>query len=400
MRILHIFDHSIPLHSGYSFRSLAILKQQREFGWETYHLTSPKQGSATSNAEQVDGYEFHRTSSRKLLASVQGLKEIELMHEIARRIEKVAKQVRPDILHAHSPILNAIPTQRVGRRLGIPVVYEVRAIWEDAATDHGTSREGGLRYRLTRGLETQALRRVDAVITICEGLRRNIIARGIPAEKVTVIPNAVDTTQFAMGGRPDLVLQRKLGLDGAMVLGYIGSFFAYEGLAVLLRALPDIANVRLLLVGGGPQEAKLKQLAQEYGIADRVVFVGRVPHADVPLYYDLIDVLVYPRLSMPLTELTTPLKPLEAMAKGRLVALSDVGGHRELVRDGETGVLFAPGNPAALAKEITKLVNAPQRWQQIRAAARRFIEAERTWAISVARYREVYARLMQQPRQP
>ena len=400
MRILHIFDHSIPLHSGYSFRSLAILKQQREFGWETYHLTGPKQGSATSNAEQVEGYEFHRTSSRKLLASVQGLKEIELMHEIARRIEKVAKQVRPDILHAHSPILNAIPTQRVGRRLGIPVVYEVRAIWEDAATDHGTSREGGLRYRLTRGLETQALRRVDAVITICEGLRRNIIARGIPAEKVTVIPNAVDTTQFAMGGRPDLVLQRKLGLDGAMVLGYIGSFFAYEGLAVLLRALPDIANVRLLLVGGGPQEAKLKQLAQEYGIADRVVFVGRVPHAEVPLYYDLIDVLVYPRLSMPLTELTTPLKPLEAMAKGRLVALSDVGGHRELVRDGETGVLFAPGNPAALAKEITKLVNAPQRWQQIRAAARRFIEAERTWAISVARYREVYARLMQQPRQP
>ena len=229
-----------------------------------------------------------------------------------------------------------------------------------------------------------------------------MIARGIPADKVTVIPNAVDIEGFAAGAAPDPELQRRLGLEGALVLGFIGSFYAYEGLAVLLRALRQMlatnGRARLLLVGGGPQEAQLKALAAELGLADKVVFAGRVPHQDVPRYYDLIDVLVYPRLSMRLTELVTPLKPLEAMAQGRLVAASDVGGHRELIRNGETGVLFAPGDPAALAAAVGKLLGSPERWPQIKAAARQFVERERTWPLSVARYEDVYARILQQPR--
>ena len=405
MRILHVLDHSIPLHSGYTFRTLAILRQQRALGWETFHLTGPKQGPAAANEEWVGGLEFHRTPPPGgLLSRVPGVGEMELMGEIADRIVEVAKRIRPDILHAHSPVLDAVPAIRVGRRLGIPVVYEVRAFWEDAAVDHGTSREGGLRYRLTRGLETWALRRVAAVTTICEGLRSDIIARGIPSGKVTIIPNAVDIEAFAVGGLPDPLLKRQLGLEDALVLGFIGSFYAYEGLEVLVRGLRQLLaqmeRTRVLLVGGGPQETRLKQLAAELGVADKVVFTGRVPHEDVPRYYDLIDVLVYPRLSMRLTELVTPLKPLEAMAQGRLVTASDVGGHRELIRNGETGVLFAPGDPAALAAEVAKLLNTPERWPQLKAAARRFVETERTWALSVAGYAEVYAHAMQQPWRP
>ena len=400
MRILHILDHSIPLHSGYAFRTLAILKQQRALGWETFHLTGPKQGASAVSEEQVDGWQFFRTPPPGgMLEGVPGLAEIEMMGEITYRIEQVVKRIRPHILHAHSPVLNAIPALRVGRRLGIPVVYEVRAFWEDAAVDHGTSSEGGLRYRLTRALETWALKRVDAVTTICEGLRNDIVARNIPAGKVTVIPNAVAIADFAVGGVPDPALKQRLGLDGAQVLGFIGSFYAYEGLAVLLRALPQMlaqnASVRVLLVGGGPQEAQLKSLASQLGVGDKIVFTGRVPHDDVPRYYDLIDVLVYPRLSMRLTELVTPLKPLEAMAQGRLVAASNVGGHRELIQNGTTGVLFAPGDPAALSVEVAKLLDSPQRWAQIRAAARSFVENERTWALSVARYADVYARITQ-----
>ena len=402
MRILHILDHSIPLHSGYAFRTLSILKQQRALGWSTFHLTSPKQGPVPADQELVDGWEFYRTlPAGGLFEGLPGLAEIELMGDIAYRIEQIAKHVRPHILHAHSPVLNAIPALRVGRRLGIPVVYELRALWEDAAVDHGTAREGNLRYRLSRGLETWALRRADAVTTICEGLRGDIIARGIPAEKVTVIPNAVDIEEFAVGCAPDSALRQQLGLDGAVVLGFIGSFYAYEGLAVLLRALPLLlaqnGRVRVLLVGGGRQEAELKELAAALGVADKVVFAGRVPHQDVPRYYDLVDVLVYPRLSMRLTELVTPLKPLEAMAQGRLVAASDVGGHRELIRDGETGVLFAPGDPAALTAAVVKLINAPEQWPRIKAAARGFVETERTWTLSVARYAELYARIQQLP---
>jgi PEP-CTERM/exosortase A-associated glycosyltransferase len=398
MRILHILDHSIPLHSGYAFRTLAILKQQRELGWETFHLTGPKQGATAANEEDVDGWHFFRTPPPGgILEGVTGLAEIELMGEITYRIEQVVRRLSPHILHAHSPVLNAIPAIRVGRRLGIPVVYEVRASWEDAAVNHGTTREGGLRYRLSRALETWALKRVDAVTTICEGLRGELAARGIPREKITVIPNAVDIEEFSTGGIPDLELKQQLGLEGATVLGFIGSFYAYEGLALLLRAMPAILterpNVRVLLVGGGRQETELRQLAAELGIAAQVVFAGRVPHDTVQRYYDIIDVLVYPRLSMRLTELVTPLKPLEAMAQGRLLVASDVGGHRELIRAGETGVLFKAGDRDALARAVLDLLQHPERWDTLKSTAREFVERERNWRASVGRYRAVYSAL-------
>lgn len=395
MRILHILDHSLPLHSGYTFRTLAILEQQRALGWETFHLTSPKQGECGVLEEEVDGWRFYRTTPvYGLFSTLPGLGEIELMGEITHRLEQVARRVKPHLLHAHSPVLNAIPALRVARRLGIPVVYEVRAFWEDAAVDHGTSREGGLRYRLTRALETYALKRVDAVTTICEGLRSDIVARGIAEHKVTVIPNAVDIGKFSAGTTPDLALAHALGLGGSLVIGFIGSFYAYEGLAVLLRALPHMlkhrADIHILLVGGGPQEAALTQLAAELGVQDKVIFTGRVPHNDVQRYYDLIDVLVYPRLSMRLTDLVTPLKPLEAMAQGRLIAASDVGGHRELIRSGETGVLFKSNDPDDLAAKVLDLIQRPERWPALKSAARQFVETERNWPASVALYRTVY----------
>src|SRR5207253_1226453 len=135
---------------------------------------------------------------------------------------------------------NALPALKVGRRLGIPVVYEVRAFWEDAAVDHGTTREGSARYRVSRWLETRALRRAQHVFTICEGLRADIVARGLPQSKVTVIPNAVDVEAFGPGGAPDEALKSRLGLAGASVIGFIGSFYAYEGLDLLLDAMPAL----------------------------------------------------------------------------------------------------------------------------------------------------------------
>src|SRR5262245_23184825 len=169
MRVVHILDHSIPLHSGYAFRTLSILKEQRALGWETFHVTSPKQGLTAERDEVVDGWHFYRTPPPGgILEGVPGLSELELMGELASRVESVARRVRPHILHAHSPVLNAIPALWVGRRLGIPVVYEVRAFWEDGAVDHGTAKEWGLRYRLSRALETWALKRADAVTAICE----------------------------------------------------------------------------------------------------------------------------------------------------------------------------------------------------------------------------------------
>ena len=397
-RILHVFDHSIPLHSGYTFRSLSLLREQRKLGWETFHLTSPKQNSGNLDEEEVDGWHFYRTPAT-LANPLPGLSEVALMRQLERRLQQVAQQVRPQVLHAHSPVLNAWPALRVGKRLGIPVVYEVRAFWEDAAVDHGSTTEGSLRYDLSRWLETWAMQRAHHVFTICEGLRNDMLVRGIASAKVTVIPNAVDIGSFAPGGLPDAALKRQLGLQEASVIGFIGSFYAYEGLDLLLSALPKMLaqrpEVRLLLVGGGPQEAALKMQAQRMGLADKVVFTGRVPHDQVPRYYDLVDVLAYPRHAMRLTELVTPLKPLEAMAQGRVLVASDVGGHKELIRHGQTGMLFKAGNAAALAHAVVELLAGQHRWPLMRQAGRRFVEEERNWTASAAHYQGAYHRLLQ-----
>ena len=407
LKVVHVLDHSIPLHSGYTFRTLSLLREQRKLGWQTVHVTSPKHEASSKalfQAEQtVDGWHFHRTAPAPAglldrLPAIGGVAQmLALMKQLEQRLLEVARHEKPDLLHAHSPVLDAIPALRVGRQLGIPVVYEVRAFWEDAAVDHGTTTEGSLRYRLTRRLETHALQRADHVFTICEGLRRDIVARGIPAARVTVIPNAVDIEGFELGGQADPALKARLGLDGATVVGFIGSFYAYEGLDLLLQALPALLQrrpeVRVLLVGGGPQDAALKAQAVALGVADKVVFTGRVPHGEVQRYYDLVDVLAYPRHSMRLTELVTPLKPLEAMAQGRVLVASDVGGHRELIRHGQTGWLFKAGDAAALAGSIEALLERRAEWPVLRAQGRRFVEDERNWARSVARYRAVYESL-------
>jgi len=398
MRILHILDHSIPLHSGYTFRTRAILEQQRLLGWETEHITGPKHGQAAHSdvlEETVDGLHFYRTRRPvDVWGRLPVLGQWSVMRALAKRLEAVARQVKPDILHAHSPALNGSAALSVGRRLGIPVVYEVRAFWEDAAVDHGTSTEWGLRYRLTRLLETRVLRGAGAVTTICEGLRNEIIGRGIAPTKVTVIPNAVDIQRFAAAGQADAELAAQLGLSGQTVLGFIGSFYAYEGLTLLVAALPLILHerpdVRLLLVGGGPQAEQLKRMVSEHKLDEVVRFTGRVPHDQVQRFYGQVDILVYPRLSMRLTELVTPLKPLEAMAQGKLVVGSDVGGHRELIRSGETGWLFKAGDPKALADAVLMLLDRREQWPAIQAAGRRFVEQERSWPASVARYRPVY----------
>jgi len=403
LRILHILDHSIPLHSGYTFRTCAILNQQRALGWETFHITSSKHAHATevkAPYEQVDGLGFYRTSrSSGFISKLPVLNQVAIIRGLEKRLSIVAAEVRPDILHAHSPALNGAAAVNVGKCMGIPVVYEVRAFWEDAAVDHGTSSEGGLRYRLTRGLETSVLRRSDAITTICEGLRSDIIGRGIADEKVTVIPNAVDVSRFPAHVEADNTLASQLGIAGATVLGFVGSFYAYEGISLLLEALPSIlesrADVRVLLVGGGPEEENLKRQAGELGLGEKVVFAGRVPHDQVKSYYGLIDILAYPRLSMRLTDLVTPLKPLEAMAQRRLFVASDVGGHRELIEDGGNGVLFQAGDAHALAAAILGLLQHPERWDALRDAGRAFVETERNWQASVGRYRDVYEPLLE-----
>ncbi|MFC3713286.1 TIGR04063 family PEP-CTERM/XrtA system glycosyltransferase [Sphingoaurantiacus capsulatus] len=391
MRILHVLDHSLPLHSGYTFRTRALLLGQRRLGWETVHLTTPRHFKDGPSPEVVDGLAFHRTGPAggpPILGEVQAS---------ARALDRLVAEVRPDIIHAHSPVLTALAAVGVARRHNLPLVYEIRAFWEDAAVGNGTGTEGSLRYRATRMLETWACRRADAVGAICDGLLGDLRQRGIDPAKLFAVPNAVDLDQFGTPLPRDRKLSKQLGLDGADVVGFIGSYYDYEGLDDLIAAMPALVAARpkaqLLLVGGGPMEAALKAQAAASPVGDRIHFVGRVPHSEVDRYYSLVDVLAYPRKHMRLTDLVTPLKPLEAMAQEKLVAASDVGGHRELIEDGVTGTLFRADDPAALAASLAQLFADRESWPARRKVAKDYVARERTWDRSVTAYVPVYERL-------
>ncbi|HEV7233629.1 MAG TPA: glycosyltransferase, partial [Sphingorhabdus sp.] len=268
---------------------------------------------------------------------------------------------------------------------------------EDAAVGNGSGTEGSAKYRLTRTLENHVVRHADHVAVICEGLKSDLIARGVSANKIVVSPNGVDLDLFGSPPPPDPTLAAELGLSGRDVIGYIGSFYDYEGLDDLITAMHLMkSDAHLLLVGGGPMEKALRMQSQASPAADRIHFVGRVPHEEVERYYSLVDILAYPRKRMRLTDLVTPLKPLEAMAQGRLVAASDVGGHKELIRDGDTGTLFAADSPAAVAQSLDTLLANRAEWSAMRDRARQFVEAERNWQTNVYRYEPVYHLLLGQ----
>ncbi len=398
MRILHVFDHSIPLHSGYTFRSFQILREQRKLGLETLQVTGIKHTAPYVERETVDGFEFYRTfSNGGFFSKLPLLNQLHVVRTLEKRIEEIVTKEDVDIIHAHSPVLNGLAALKVGKKHGIPVHYEIRAFWEDAAVSHGTSREGDLRYNLTKMMETHVVKNAASVTTICDGLKQDLVSRGIPDEKITLIPNAVDISKFSGPADANEDLVEKLSLKDMTVLGFIGSFYDYEGLDILINAMPSILNyvpnACLLLVGGGTEEENLRIRADKLCLGDRVIFTGRIPHDKVQDYYNLVDIFVYPRKKMRLTDLVTPLKPLEAMAQHKLVAASDIGGHRELIEDGKTGALFEADKPTALAKKIAELVAKKDEWPKFHKAGRHYVEEVRNWKNSVANYPAIYERI-------
>ena len=397
MRILHVLDHSLPEASGYSLRSHSIILEQRKLGWSTFHVTSPRHRSPSDSHESVGELTFYRTAASARRSFVHTPFDfVHTVRQLRRRLRSIIKEVRPDIIHAHSPCSNGLAALGLGR----PVVYEMRTLWEDGSILAGRLAEGSLSHKLARALETLVLRRAAAVVTISKGLRTEVLSRGVPVNRVTIIANAVDTDKLSrercLGDRQSA--RERFSLRDQYILGYVGSLFPWEGLELLLRALCDVRaqnpDVGLLVVGGGPQENELKEAAGRLGIAEHVIFTGRVSPEVAWQAYDAIDILVYPRLAMRLTEIVTPLKPLEAMAVGKPLIASDVGGHRELVRDQETGVLFRAGNQDALVSAILRVRDDGVLRERLIRDGAKIVREERSWARVVQGYEPVYRSLV------
>ena len=396
MRVLHVLDRSLPLVAGYTSRAAAILEHQAALGLDPIALTSVRQeGEPTS--EPIHGVMHHRTptpAARTRLRGAPVASEVVEMAALWRRILTLRQEVGLDLIHAHSPILCGLPAHAAARRLGVPSVYEIRAFWEDAAEHRGQGRRGSARYATVRALETRLARSADAVVVICEGLRRDLLARGVPEDRVIVVPNGVDTARFTPRPR-DEALAERYGFRGKLVIGYVGTLFRFEGVSLLLEALRRVLaardDVRGLVVGSGEADQELRALHARLGLGDRVRITGKVPPDEAAQLYTLADVLAYPRERHRITELVTPLKPLEAMSMGKLVIGSDVGGLRELIRDGDTGLLFRAGDAAELERVLLRAVDDAGLRRRAGERARAHVMERRDWRKLAGRYHDVYA---------
>ncbi len=404
MRILHVLHNSLPLICGYSIRSGQIIRLQKRDGHDLLVVTSAQHPNGEAMREVIDGVEHRRTPSYD--GKQWPLwREWQLVRRLAREVDAAVREWRPDIVHAHSPVLVGLPALQVARRHHLPFVYEIRDLWENALVDRGRFGRRSLQYQLARRGETYVLSRADAVVTICEALETELRGRLSGTGKVHVVANGVDTEAFTPRP-PSEEARRKYELAGKRVILYVGTFQPYEGLELLVRSiqrvLARLPDAHLAIVGGsaslayrgatirGTQEELLGRVVSELGLAEHVTMTGRVPHEEVADLYSIADCVVYPRILTRTTSLTTPLKPLEAMAMGKAVAVSDLPPMKELVRDGETGLTFAAGDESALAQVCIRLLDDTGFRQGLGRAAREFVVAERQWSGLVRRYRWTY----------
>lgn len=407
MRVLHVLHHSVPYVDGYSVRSQYIVDHQRTLGLKPVVLTSAQHEIEVGRPgrhgelprETIDGVSYYRTPLPGGHRGTQALRtpflrQRAFMARLRRSLDVVLERERIDIVHAHSPVLCGLPALLAARRRELPVVYEVRAFWEDALLEGQTRPWSAfLKHACCRALETALLRRVHGVVAISQHLVNDIAGRGVPAARIHTVPNGVDLARFRPLER-DAALVEQYSLEGCTVLGFIGSFYRFEGLDCLLQAMAKVVaavpRLRLVLVGDGEDRETIRRLVRELDLGRHVILVGRVPHDDVGRYYSVMDIMVYPRHRSRMTELVTPLKPLEALAMGKLVIGSDVGGMREVLDEGRAGLLFKAGDAHDLARQLLRC-NAPgDERLRLTDRAARYVATERSWRTLVSRYIGIY----------
>jgi len=401
-RVLHLVTDALPTTSaGYTIRTHEIAVAQQAAGLDPHVATRcgypVTQGRLDGRRLVVlDGVPYHRLLPW-LMPRRPEPKTADLSLELATRL---TSRIRPAVLHAASNFANARLALALRERYGLPVVYEVRGFWEDTWLSRHPDAErlaSSELYQQNRDTETQCMLAADLVVTLGEAMREEIVARGVAAEKILIVPNAV-SEEFLKPLPDAAALRDELGIDpDEYVVGVVSSLVPHEGITTLLEATAILrarrVPARVLIVGDGPERAALRCQAAETGLAEAAIFTGRVPAAKVRQFHALLDIFVVPRTSDRVCQLVTPLKPVEAMASGLCVVTSQVKALTEIVKHEMTGMQTVPQDPVSLADCLERLLYSPDIRRKLGDNAREWAARDRTWAHNAARYRDAYARL-------
>jgi len=389
---LMILHYSLPYHSnGYAIRSQGLLSGLRNTSWDVIPYTRPgyplfSEYSGTEREVElsdVDGIAYHHLKVPAMRSMRTDYSNFgDYVEESAKILESLARTIRPSLIHAASSHPTALPALIAARRVGIPFVYEVRGLWEITEVSTDLSSSGTEFFELKRSLEALVCKEADHVITLTKGLLDELVLRGVKEENISIVSNCVDVERFhPLPLNKDL--HAKLGLSDAPTIGYIGSFVAYEGLDDLIRAASILKKegikFNLLLVGDGKAMDELRGLVRELNLNKEVFLTGHVPFSDVGQYYSLIDIAVFPRKPVPVCEMVSPLKPLEAMAMGKVVVASSVDALKEIVIHGETGLVFEKGNVRDLARKLAQAIMGKDLSIKLGSNGLSWVREQRPW---------------------
>ena len=404
-RVLHLLKESRPhRQSGYTVRSHYNVMSQRHGGWEPAVLTAlgfPRWRTGTPGPamEEIEGVRYHRLDPGP--AYPQDAPAADWIEDYTWRAADVVRKERPAIIHASSGWRGydaALVGLALGRHFGQPVVYEVRGVFDGPVISEGRERQ----RRRRADTEVRVMAEADAVVTLAETMRQEFVERGIPAEKVFVIPNGVDPETFApMASDP--AKKARYGLVGRFVIGYISNLDQpredFETLiAATSRLAADGRDVGCLIVGDGTRRDELETLARRSGAADRIVFTGQVPHDEVRALYALMDAFVVPRRDERAARLVTPLKPFEAMAMARPLIVADLPALVEIAPDGVRGLSYRTESAEGLAQAVGRLMDDPGLAERLAAAGHDWVIAERTWSANGPRWNEAYGYVLDRRR--
>lgn len=412
--IFYLLHNSLPYATGgYAIRTHGLLKALTADGWHMYGVTRlgfplDVKGKRGLNVPQVSAGDIvpdvdviDNTRYCRLLDAQQNLTTLATDMYLQKYLEKVLSlciKYRPALIHGASNFLNGIVATNLARMLGLPSIYEVRGLWELTPVSRDPNYVNTKAYHNYVRRETDACNQATAIIAITQGVKELLIERGVPADKILVVPNGVDTGEF-IPVRRDKELEAQLGYGGKTVIGYIGALAVYEGLEYLLQSVAMLyrsgrGDFRVLLVGDGVKYDELQAMCDELQLRDIVTFVGRVPHNEIKRYYSLVDIICLPRKGAQVNEIISPLKPFEAMSMGKAVVASNVAALAEIVLDGSTGLLHKKDDAAHLAHTLETLLDNPELTRRLGEAARKWVVANREWRILAKDIGNLYSELL------
>ncbi|MFL0576517.1 glycosyltransferase family 4 protein [Brevibacterium luteolum] len=403
--ILYAIHNSLPFHAtGYATRSHGILSALKQLGWNVeavtrlgypYDLPGNALMKEVPVSDRIDGVVYRRLLNGREIEKKNPV--VPYIQRYAAAIEQLAIEQRPAIIHAASNHLNGLAAVSAARELGIPSIYEIRGLWEITRASRDPEFANGKIFKFISRMEADAAKAATRVLTLTNALKDEMVSRGVDPSKIRVVPNGVDTTRF-VPQPADSDLAKQLGLDGKMIIGYVGSVLDYEGLDLLVESVEDMSNYRddfhVLIVGDGADLERLREKVSAMNLDSTITFTGRVEHGQVEAFYSLIDIAPFPRKPLDVCELVSPLKPFEAMAMGKAVVVSDVAAMREFIVHDVNGISHEKGSAISLTSALNRLLDDPDEVARLGKRAREWVVQNRDWRSIARNIDEVYGELV------